>query len=122
MFYVVLGLCAFVFTASLVGYWQEKTRLADQDLNKVIEGKFLTSKHMVELNRLQEENVVLRNLLKDMVENEASVAVVLHHTPTADKSRLFTARDQRRREIFGEAMHFLQNGDDLKVLAKQVAS
>jgi hypothetical protein len=50
---------------------------------------------------------VMRNLLIDMVENEASLAHATQMSE-AEKTRAMEARTHRRRELFGEAIAALQ--------------
>jgi hypothetical protein len=122
MFYLALGLCAFVCTVALVRFLHARTRLSEQDMEALIGRKLRTSNFAKQLNHLQEENAVMRNLLKDFVENEASVAVISRQTPLVDKSRLLKARELRRREIFGEAIHLLDAEEKAKAAAMHVTS
>src|SRR5688572_4618683 len=107
MLYVVLFLCVIVSTFLFGRFIAAKTRLVEQDIEKTIARKMSKSPLNVELLRLKEENGVLRNLLIDMVENEASVAKAAPQTPD-EKNRVMNARMHRRREIFGEAIFALQ--------------
>jgi hypothetical protein len=111
MFYLVLGLCTVIMTFSIARYFAVKTRLVEKTINETIARKLLTSKHSAELHRLREENGIMRNLLMDMVENEASVAAVNQNISSAEKQRIVGAIGQRRREIFAEAMYTLQHSD-----------
>jgi hypothetical protein len=122
MFYLALGLCAFVCTVALVRFLHARTRLSEQDMEALIGRKLRTSNFAKQLNHLQEENAVMRNLLKDFVENEASVAVISRQTPLVDKSRLLKARELRRREVFGEAIHLLDAEEKAKAAAMHVTS
>lgn len=104
MFYVVISLCAVASTFFLARYLAVKTRLVEKDINEVIARKLLTSKHSVELKRLQDENGVMRNLIIDMVENEASLMGMSEKTPADEATRRVNARGHRRRELFAEAV------------------
>lgn len=104
MFYVVLSLCAVICTFFFSRHQAVKTRLVEKNINEVIARKLLTSKHSVELNRLRDENGVMRNLIIDMVENEASLMGISDKTPAEEATRRVNARGQRRRELFAEAV------------------
>ncbi|KQS91247.1 hypothetical protein ASG42_11160 [Rhizobium sp. Leaf391] len=110
MLYVSLSLCVIVSTFLVGRFFAAKTRLVEKDIEDAIARKLSTSSLNVELLRLKEENGVMRNLLIDMVENEASVAQAAPQTPD-QKNRAMNARTQRRREIFGEAVFALQAGN-----------
>lgn len=107
MLYVTLFLCVIVSTFLLSRYIAAKTRLVEHDIDKAISRKLSKSPLNVEVLRLKEENGVLRNLLLDMVENEASGVKAAPQTQD-QKNLLMSARLQRRREIFGEAIFALQ--------------
>ena len=117
MFYLVLGLCAVVMTFFVARYFALKARLVEKTINETIARKLLTSKHSAELHRLREENGVVRNLLKDMLENEASAAAFNREIPPAEKQRIAGAITQRRREIFAEAMFTLQHDEKARARA-----
>jgi hypothetical protein len=117
MFYFVLGLCAVVVTFSVARYFALKALLVEKTINETIARKLLTSKHSVELDRLREENGVVRNLLKDMLENEASVAALNQDILPAEKQRIVGIIAQRRREILAEATFILQHSDKHKARA-----
>jgi hypothetical protein len=87
-----------------------KTRLVEKSIDDAIARKLGGSKQLEEMKRLQEESTVMRNILLDMVENEASLMGINEQTPPAVKSRRLEARTARRRELFGEAMVVLQKG------------
>lgn len=108
MFYLVLSLCAVTVTFFVSRYLVLKARLVEKNINEVIARKLLESKHTEELNRHREDISVMRNLLIDMVENEASLAGVDENTPAEERARRFNARTVRRRELFGEALAVLQ--------------
>jgi hypothetical protein len=109
MFYFILGLCAVTLTAAATGYLLLKMRQVDSAIERAISRKLADSPPMKELRQLREENRVMRNLLMDMVENEASIAGMNMETPDAERARLMAIRGQRRREIFGETLFVLQN-------------
>lgn len=107
MLYAALFLCVLVSTFLFGRFIAAKTRLVEKDIENTIARKISKSSLNVELLRLKEENGVLRNLLLDMVENEASVAKAAPQTP-GQKNLAMSARTQRRREIFGEAIFALK--------------
>lgn len=121
MFYVVLGLCAVIVTFFVARYFAVKTRLVEKTINETIARKLLTSKHSAELHRLREENGVMRNLLADMLENEASVTAVNQKVSSTEKQRIVGAIAQRRREIFAEAMYTLQHSEKTGARASNLA-
>lgn len=107
MLHLSLSLSIIICTFFVARFLAAKTRLVERDTDATIARKLKTSPINVELERLTEENGVLRNLLIDMVENEASVP---RQTPdtTNEVNLAMKARMQRRREIFGEAVFNLQ--------------
>jgi hypothetical protein len=113
MFYLVLGLCAVIVTFFTARYFAVKTRLVEKTINETIARKLLTTKHSAELNRLREENGIMRNLLMDMVENEASIAAINQNISSTEKQRIVGAMALRRREIFAEAMYTLQHSEKI---------
>lgn len=121
MFYLVLGLCAAIVTFFVARYFAVKTRLVEKTINETIARKLLTSKHSAELQRLREENGVMRNLLVDMLENEASVTAVNQSASSTEKQRVVSAIAQRRREIFAEAMYTLQHSEKKGARASNLA-
>jgi len=56
------------------------------------------------LDELREENLVMRNLIFDMVENEASL---MKARTSEERARCHVSRVSRRRELFGEAVVIL---------------
>ena len=107
MLHLSLSLSIIICTFFVARFLAAKTRLVERDTDATIARKLKTSPINVELERLTEENGVLRNLLIDIVENEASVP---RQTPdtTNEVNLAMKARMQRRREIFGEAVFNLQ--------------
>ncbi|MBY5537712.1 hypothetical protein HFO58_31980 [Rhizobium leguminosarum] len=107
MFYFCLALCAMFLTYSVGRYLSARTRLVDKTIEETIARRLSVSALMIELARLKEENGVMRNLLIDMVENEALLSETAHMSK-ADKARASNLRTLRRREIFGETIFTLQ--------------
>jgi hypothetical protein len=108
MLYLCLALCAMIFTFFVGRFLSAKTRLVETTIDDTIARKLSASPISIELARLKEENGVMRNLLIDMVENEASLAQATNLSE-ADKVRAMNSRTLRRREIFGEAIFALQH-------------
>ncbi|EJC80654.1 hypothetical protein Rleg4DRAFT_2289 [Rhizobium leguminosarum bv. trifolii WSM2297] len=108
MLYLIPAL--FVITCAIfVGrYYAIKAGLAQTILDDAIARKLSTSPLNLEVMRLREQNAVMRNLLLDMVENEASVET---DRPKTEQARAFSARTLRRREIFGEAVFVLEQSE-----------
>ncbi len=107
MLYLCLTFSIVVCTTFAVRFFAAKTRLVEKTIEETIARKLASSPLQVELVRLREENGVMRNLLIDMVENEASLAYATQMSE-AEKTRAIEARTQRRREVFGEAIAALQ--------------
>lgn len=87
-----------------------KTRLVEEEIDKVIASKLAASDYLLELSRLREENAVMRNLLMDLVENESESPM---SQPNASKEDLLRSRNtkvQRYREILAESLHVLKGG------------
>ena len=104
---LTLSLCAMVCTFFITRFFAVKTRLVEKNIDAAIVRKLSTAPVNVELDNLREQNLVMRNLLIDMLENEGTVALVATTTP-AEQERAIKARIHRRREIFGEAVFALQ--------------
>jgi hypothetical protein len=113
MLYLCLALCAMFLTFFVGRFFSAKTRLVERTIDETIARKLSASPINIELARLKEENGVMRNLLIDMVENEASLAQATHMSE-AEKARAMNSRALRRREIFGEAIFALQHMGDAR--------
>ncbi|PZM10884.1 hypothetical protein [Rhizobium tubonense] len=111
MLYLIAVLCAVVCTFFVARYFAVKTRLVEKAIEDTITRKFSASGPGAALNRLKEENVVMRNLLIDMIENETSVPTATSSPPSEEQARAINARIRRRREIFGEAIFVLQQAE-----------
>lgn len=109
MLYLILTLCAVVCTFFIARFLAIKTRLAEKAVDDVIALKLKTSPLIGELDRLREENGVIRNLLMDMIENEASVPPANVTLTEAERTRAIIIARQRRREIFGEAIYLIRH-------------
>jgi hypothetical protein len=106
--YLILVLCAVVCTFFLARLLAAKTRFVEKAIEETIARKLAAAAPKIELERLREENGVIRNLLIDMVENEGSVGSATSVASAAEKTHAMNARIQRRREIFGEAIYLLR--------------
>ena len=117
MFYVIVAICALVTTFFVCRYYAAKTLVAEKDIEKVIASKFASSGKAIELAKIREENAVMRNLLLDLLENEA--VLPMHHSSVSkdDLIRMKTAKIQRYREILAESHHVLQRREASHVLA-----
>ncbi len=104
---LVLTFCVLTCTYFVGRFYAAKTRLVEKAIEETIERKLSTSPISTELYRLREENGVMRNLLIDMVENEASLADATTMSEV-ERTRAANARTLRRREVFGEAILVLQ--------------
>lgn len=75
MIYIIFALCALVATFFACRYYAAKTLLVEHEIDKAIARRFSSSQKALELAKLREENVVIRNLLLDLLENEAAFPV-----------------------------------------------
>jgi hypothetical protein len=116
MLLLSLSLCAMVCTFVVARFFAVKTRFVEKNIDAAITRKLSASPFNVEINRLREQNGVMRNLLIDMLENEGTVVLDATTTP-AEQERAMKARIQRRREIFGEAVFALQQGGNGRKMA-----
>ena len=107
MLYLILSACAVTITSVTLSYWVKKHRLLDKDIEAAITRKLGSSEYMTELATLREERTVMRNLLHDILENEASVTRITSQTSEQERMMLFSTRNQRRRELFGESLAVL---------------
>jgi hypothetical protein len=108
MLYLIPLLCAVVCTFFAAQFFAAKTRSVEKAIDEAILKKLAASPMAVELDRLKEENGVMRNLLIDMVENETSVPAPATHPTSSETARAMNTRTLRRREIFGEAVYLLR--------------
>lgn len=108
MLYVLIALSAIVATFFICRYYAAKTRLVEQEIEKAIARKFLESGKFAELTKVHEENAVMRNLLLDLLENEAILPISQSATSHEDLVKMKTTKIQRYREIIAESRHFLR--------------
>lgn len=108
MIYILFALCALVTTFFACRYYAAKTLIVDHDIDKAIARKFVSSGNAFELTKLREENAVIRNLLLDLLENEAAFPVQQATVSKDDLFRMKAAKTQRYREILAESRHVLQ--------------
>lgn len=102
MIYVVLGIVVLIVAFAACRHLASRVHLADNDLLEARE--LLEDLRADEIDHLKEENAVMRNLLLDFVENEASLANI---SCPMERSLRGRSRIARRRELFGEAVVFL---------------
>jgi hypothetical protein len=110
MLYLLLAFFLLTSTFFIGRYFAAKTRLVEKTIEETIERKLSVSPMNIELVRLREENGVMRNLLIDMVENEASLPVAAKMSEV-QRNRAINARTKRRKEVLGEAILVLQQAD-----------
>ena len=114
MIYILFALCALVTTFFACRYYAARTLLAEHDIDKAIARRFASSGKAIELAKLREENAV-RNLLLDLLENEAAFPVQQANFSKDDLSRMKAAKIQRYREILAESRHVLQQREAMTV-------
>ncbi|MBB4349277.1 hypothetical protein [Aliirhizobium cellulosilyticum] len=117
MFYVLIALCVVVATLFFARHHAIKTRFVEKEIDKVIARKLAASDYALELSRLREENAVMRNLLLDLIENEAHIPVSQPNASQADLATLRNTKIQRYREILAESLHFLQQHNGQRIPA-----
>ncbi|MDB5551951.1 MAG: uncharacterized protein JWL86_1935 [Rhizobium sp.] len=103
MLFFVFGACAVALTFAAINLMAAKKRLVDHEIDQVIAEKLVTQRDAmtVELLDLRETNGVMRNLLMDIAENEATAKVV-NDLPEDVMTRIATNRAARRRELLAE--------------------
>lgn len=103
MFVFVLAACAVALTFAAVGLLAAKKRLVEQQITEIVERKLASSRDAltVEVLDLREANGVMRNLLMDIAENEAT-ATVVNDVPAEVLTRITENRIVRRRELLAE--------------------
>ncbi|NKL21816.1 hypothetical protein [Rhizobium leguminosarum] len=104
---ILLVICAAISTFFIARFFAARTRLSEKAIEQMISEKLAESPLTVQLAHLREENGVMRNLLIDMVENEASLATAAEMTEF-QRSQAVISRTVRRRELFGEALLVLR--------------
>jgi hypothetical protein len=109
MLYVVLVGCAVVLTFAAVGLIAAQRRLVEQRINEIVTRKLACSRDALslELAELREENGVMRNLLLDIAENEAT-AKIGSDLPEHVTTKIAENRIARRRALLGEVDMVLQ--------------
>ena len=103
MLVLVLAACAVVFTFAAVGLMAAKKRLVEQQIEEIVARKLASSREAltVEVLDLREANGVMRNLLIDIAENEATARAV-NDVPAEVLTRITENRLVRRRELLAE--------------------
>ena len=99
----ILAICAIALTIAGVGLLAAKKRQIEQQIADVVARKLKAGRDALcaEATVLREENGVLRNLLMDIAENEATARVIAK-APEEVKTRLTANRAARRRELMAE--------------------
>lgn len=103
MIVLVLAACAVVLTFAAVGLLAAKKRLVEQQIEEIVARKLASGREAltVEVLDLREANGVMRNLLIDIAENEATAQVV-NDVPDDVLTRITENRLVRRRELLAE--------------------
>lgn len=103
MLFLVLGACAVALTFAGVSLLAAQKRLVEQQIHEIVARKLVASRDAlaVEVLDLREENGVMRNLLLDIAENEATANVV-NDLPEQILTRISSNRIARRRELLAE--------------------
>ena len=103
MLVFVLAACAAVLAFAAVGLLAAKKRLVEQQIDEIVARKLASGREAltVEVLDLREANGVMRNLLMDIAENEATAKAV-NDVPTEVLTRITENRLVRRRELLAE--------------------
>lgn len=112
MIVVVLFALASICAIAIVRYFAVKTRLAEKSIDEAIARRLEASPLTSELRDLRELNGVMRNLLIDLVEAED----IKPQSPSSrvspnERKRLYSMREERRREIYAEAIVLLRHAN-----------
>jgi hypothetical protein len=115
MFYFIIGFCAILLTISLMEYLNAKKRLVDHEIEGVVARKLRSRQdnQTIEILNLREACGVMRNLLMDIAENEASLDPVTDKTPDHVRKKLVSSHQARRRELRAEVDAVLRSSTDL---------
>lgn len=108
MIYAVIAICAVVATFFFCRYLAAKARFVEKNIKAAVERTLATTDYSIKLSLLTEENLIMRNLLLDLVENESSSPNVYGDASQAEIARLKHTKIQRYREILAESVHILQ--------------
>ena len=103
MLVLVLAACAVVFTFAAVALLAAKKRLVEHEIDEIVARKLASGREAltVELLDMREANGVMRNLLIDIAENEATAKAV-NDVPAEVLTRITENRLARRRELLAE--------------------
>jgi hypothetical protein len=115
MFYFIVGFCAILLTISLMEYLNAKKRLVDQQIEEVVARKLKNHQNdqTIEILNLREACGVMRNLLMDIAENEASLDGITNRTPDQVRKQLVSNHNMRRTELRAEVDAVLRSSTDL---------
>lgn len=115
MLFFILGACAVALTVAAISLIAAQKRLAEQRIEEIVARKLATSRDDLasEVMDLREENGVMRNLLMDIAENEATAKVV-NDLPEQVLTRISSNRIARRRELLAEVDAVLRSCESVK--------
>jgi hypothetical protein len=117
MIYILFAVCVIAATLAFCRYYASKTRLVEKEIEKVIARKFASSDQAIMIAKLRDDNAVMRNLLLDLVENEAVLPTSQPPATSAVWTQVRDAKMQRYREILAENVHVLQR-DETNVVSR----
>lgn len=111
MLVLLLAVCAIALTIAAVSLLAAKKRLVEQQIADIVTRKLAAGRDALcaDAAILREENGVLRNLLMDIAENEATARVIAN-APEEVKTRIAATRAARRRELLAETDLVLRSG------------
>lgn len=103
MVVVIASACIVVLTFAAVSLLAAKKRLVEQQIDEIVARKLASGRDAMtaQILDLGEANSVMRNLLIDIAENEAS-ADIRADLPEGVMTRIVADRTVRRRELLAE--------------------
>lgn len=119
MLYAFLGLVALFGTLAVCRFVAAKANMSDCERHELDARRLMGDLRADDVQHLREENAIMRNLLLDMIENEASLFDVMD---PCERTRRSKARAARRRELFGEAVVLLDKGAAPKIRIPNLTS
>lgn len=119
MLLVVITGCVVLATIFLVRHVAIKSRLVEKEIDRVIARKLSSSKYVSEVTRLREDNLVMRNVLMDLLEDETAFANLAATASPAENLGHRKVRLQRYKETLAEAAYILRNDRGVVSLGEQ---
>jgi hypothetical protein len=115
MFYFIIGFCAILLTISLMGYLNARKRLVGHEIEELVARRLKSRQNdqTIEILNLREACGVMRNLLMDIAENEASLDAGTGKTPDHARKTFVSDYETRRKELRAEVEAVLRSSTNL---------